>query len=299
MVAIVKSIIFWILAALLAACALSVPAHLRTIDTTVIEHAATTDSSPSELISAAINAAQIGPAQRLLLATEANATNHNAQLDSLLQRNPQFAISGGADRSFEDFLDLVQIDSAKNNAVVPLLLPRSERASLMGTLSESSNANVDALLSIRNIPGLIRLHPASHAAGAPYDAGVLTLALLIEGGHFQTALAQQIGALASQAKLGTPAAVRACEDLVIATLSLGRQLDYRSLANLAAITETPSDWAQMATMFRAQPDRINRLFTALSFTENSSKVFNYLATHSETGNADLDQALTLGPGAIN
>lgn len=299
MLALFKTISFWILAAVLAACALLVPAHLRSVDASVIKQAALEDSAPIDIIEATLNAAQIGPAERLIDATTTDEAPFQTQIDALLARDPQFAISGGADPTFEDFLELVQIDTAKNNAVVPLLLPRSERASLSGSLAESSNANVAALLDIRNLRGLLRLHPADHAAGAPYDSGVLTLALLIEGGHFSPALAQQIGAIATQAKLGTPSAVRGSEDLTIATLSLGRQLDYRSLTNLAAITETPSDWAQMATMFRAQPERINQLYAALRFAESSEKVFNYLAAYSDTNQRDLDQALELGPGALN
>ncbi|MGJ8639653.1 MAG: hypothetical protein ACSHYA_09695 [Opitutaceae bacterium] len=299
MVALLKIIIFWIIAAVFAACALSIPAHLRTVDSVVLEFAGSKAGSPNELVSVALSSAQIGPAERLINATNTSREPFSAQIENLLKSNPQFSISGGADRTFEDFLELVQIDQVANNSVIQLLLPRSERASLIGTLEESSNANVAALIEIRNLRGLLRLHPADHAAGAPYDSGVLTLALLIEGGHFQPALAQQIGALATQADLGTPAAVSACEDLIIATLSLGRQLDYRSLANLAAITETPTDWAQMATMFRAQPDRVDPLYTALRFTESSDTVFNYLASHSDTGSRDLDQSLQLGPGAVD
>jgi hypothetical protein len=299
MVALIKVILFWIFAALFAAGALLVPAHLRTVDTSVLEKAARDESSPDALISVILNAAQVGPAERLIEATRTDRALHQAQIDALLKKDPQFAISGGADPTFEDFLDLVQLDQTKNNAVISLLLPRSERASLSGSLADSSNANVAALLDIRNQRGLLRLHPADHAAGAPYDSGVLTLALLIEGGHFRPELAQQIGSLATQADLGTPAAVRAIEDLMIATLSLGRQLDFRSLANLAAITTTPTEWAQKATLFRAQPDRVNQLYTALRFTQSSQIVFDYLANYSDTGNRDLDQALTLGPGAVN
>lgn len=301
MVPIIKTISLLIVATLLAATAILVPAHVRTVDQSVLELGANAGTSPSEAIAVVLNAAQVGPAQRLIEATQfgpSERSQFQAQIDGLLTKSPQFAISGGADPTFQDFLELTQITEAKNNAVVPLLLPRSERASLSGTLSESSNANVAALLAIRNQSGLLRLHPANHAAGAPYDSGVLTLALLIEGGHFRPDLAQQIGALAAQSALNTPAAIRACEDLVIATLSLGRQLDFRSLANLALITETPSDWAQMATLFRAQPDRISQLYATLRFSKSPEQVFNYLASHSDTGNADIDQALQLGPGAV-
>jgi hypothetical protein len=301
MVPIIKTISFLIVAILLAATAILVPAHVRTVDQSVLQLAASEGDTPAETITVALNAAQVGPAQRLIEATDLSSNERQqfqSRINSLLAKDPQFAISGGADPSFQDFLELTQITKPDNNAVVPLLLPRSERSSLSGALAQSSQANVATLLSIRNQRGLLRLHPADHAAGAPYDAGVLTLALLVEGGHFRPALAQQIGAIATQASLNTPAAVRAVEDLVIATLSLGRQLDYRSLANLADLTKTPADWAQMATLFRAQPDRIDQLYAALRFSESPKQLFNYLAAHPDTGNADLDQALSLGPAAL-
>lgn len=299
MVAFIKIILFWTIAVFFAAGALLVPAYLKTVDTSVLELASSYQTSSAGIIVANLNAAQVGPAERLIAATRSDRSSYQSQIEALLEKDPLFAISGGADRSFEDFLELVQINEVDNNAVISLLLPRSERASLSGSLTDSSNANVAALLDIRNLRGLLRLHPADHAAGAPYDAGVLTLALLIEGGHFRPELAQQIGSLATQAKLGTPAAVRACENLIIATLSLGRHLDYRSLTNLAAITDRPTDWAQMATIFRAQPDRINQLYAVLRFTKSSATVFDYLASLSETANRDIDQALTLGSGAVN
>jgi len=302
MVALTKTTIFLILAVLFAALALLVPAHIRSVDSAVIRLAATQDSSPADKISEALNAAQIGPAEWIISATRPNEPERERfsnNIQNLLANNPQFATSGGADRSFEDFLELVQNQPAKRKAVVPLLLPRSERASLSGMLANSSNANVAALLDARNLRGLLRLHPANHAAGAPFDSGVLTLATLVEGGHFRPALAQQIGAIATQATLGTPTAVRSMENLVIATLSLGRQLDYLSLTTLAKITQQPADWNQMGTLFRAQPNRVAQLYTALYFSENTESLFNYLANHPETGNEDLDFALQHGPAAVS
>jgi hypothetical protein len=304
MVALFKTITLLLLAALLATVALLVPAHLRSVDPAVVELAGTRETSSEDKIWEDLNAAFVGPAgiitQATQLPTPTRATIQ-ARINELLIRDPKLSISGGPDRNFEDFLELIQESGTatrQSPAIVSLLLPRSERASLSGALAESSNANVAAFLSIRNLPGLLRLHPADHAAGAPRDAGILTLALLIEGGHFQPGLAQKIGTLATQAKAQNPAAVRSVEDLVIATLSLGRQLDFRSLASLAKMTETPIDWAQMAALFRAQPERIPQLYTALRFSKNPDALHTYLATHPDTAEADLDFALCHGPGAV-
>ena len=297
MVALFKTIILLIIATLLAMVALLVPAQIRSIDASVVELAAANDSSVEDKIWEEVNAAYVGPAQRFATATHHESTAQQTRIQHLLDQNPDFAISGGPDRDFEDLLQR-SATQRRSSAVVPQLLPRAERATLSEMLASSSNRNVAALLSIRDLNGLTRLHPANHAAGAPYDSGVLTLALLIEGGHFQPSLSQQIGNLATLAAANNPEATIACEDMVIGTLSLGRQLDYCSLASLAKFTETLGDWSQMAALFRAQPDRIDPLYTALRFSEAPDVLYTYLAEHAETGNHDLDFALRHGPGAV-
>ncbi len=303
MLAILKTIAILAVGLLLAVAALLIPAHLRSIDLAVIELCHEEGKAVDGILTETIRSSHIGSALRVLEAADlepVKAQTYKAQIQTLIAQRPSLLASGGSDSILEDFLELVQFTPSKDIETLPLLpqlLPRSERASLSGMLAKSSNANVRALLGARDLPGLTRLHPASHAAGAPYDAGLLTLALLIEGGHFNPNLAQQIGEKAAQASLGSPTAVLALEDFAIATLSLGRQLDHRSLADLASIAESLTDWGQMATLFRAQPDRIDALYTALRFEGAPAPVFDYLATYSETGNDDLDTALKNGVGA--
>lgn len=305
MLATIKIIAFLGIALLFAAAALLIPAHLRSIDLAVIEANSQNDQAVDAVLNEMIRSAHTGPALRILEASRVAPARADAYLEeirALTQQRPSLRASGGPDRILEDFLALVQSDfdqEIKPRALLPQLLPRSERASLSGMLANSSNANVAALLDARDLPGLIRLHPASHAAGAPFDAGILTLALLVEGGHFSPALAKQIGQTATQASLGTRPAIQAMEDFAIATLSLGRHLDHRSLADLAGIAESLADWGQMATLFRAQPDRIDALYAALRFEGAPAPVFDYLANYPKTGNTDLDAALANGPAATN
>lgn len=298
MVALLKTLTLLIIAAALAMTALLVPAHIRSVDPSVIELAGANGSSVEEKIWEEINAAYIGPAQRIATATGSETPAQTKRIQQLIEKHPNYTSSGGPDREFEDLLRRSPTQR-RSLTVIPQLLPRAERALVSEILASSSNRNVASLLQIRDLAGLSRLHPASHAAGAPYDSGVLTLALLIEGGHFQPSLAQQIGNLATLAAANNAEATIACEDLVIGTLSLGRQLDYSSLVSLAEFTETLGDWSQMAALFRAQPDRLAELYTALRFSKAPDALYTYLAEQTETDNQDLDFALHNGPGAVS
>lgn len=300
----IKTLILLLLAAALAVIGLLFPAHLRTVDSSVLQWSGEQGRSSADKAREVLSAAHIGPAQRIAAASDLDEpTRHELQqrVNILLARNGQYHISGGPAPYFEAFLQSAHptgLERDTPNAVLSLLLPRSERRLLVETLSESSNANIASLLSTRNLRGLIRLHPADHAAGAPYDAGVLSLALLIQGNYFKPGLAQEIGVMAQEAASGNVSAVGAFEDFTVGTLSLARRLDFRSLASLAEITETPTEWAEMGALFRAQPDRINALYTTLRFSQQPSAVYQYIAEHPESSNQDLDEALGYGPGAV-
>jgi len=300
-VSFLKVIFFLAISAALTLGGLLIPAHLRTVDAVAVEAAGEQALSNTEKITESLNAAHTGPARILAEATGSNA-RFAAQLQQLNNRRPSIQLIGGPDPSFEAFIELLpqtRLNEEASNTVISLLLPRNERLTLVERLGNSSNANIAALLNIRELRGMVKLHPASHPAGAPYDAGLLTIAQLIESGHIDPEWADQIGGLANQAAIGQDEAISAIEALVMATLSMGRQLDFRSLANLAEFTESLGSWADMATLFRARPGEIPLLFTVLHYQEDSQPLFDYLAENPESGLDDLKLALESGPGAVD
>ena len=296
-----KTIILLLLAAVFTLGGLLVPAHLRTVDAVALAAAGAQGISNAAKITASLNAAHIGPAHLLAAATHAPAASQ-AKIAALSDQRPALLLLGGPDAGFEAFVDLLprtRPDGTTSSIpVISLLLPRNDRQTLVEQLSRSSNANVTALLNIRELAGMLKLHPASHAAGAPYDAGLLTIAQLIDSGHLAIARADQIGGLGNQAALGDAAAIAAIEELVMATLSMGRQLDFRSLANLAAFNDSLSDWNAMATLFRSRPENIPLLFAVLHYQQAVQPLFTYLAAHPDSGLADLEEALSHGPRAL-
>ena len=303
MAALLKTISLLLIAAIIAAGAALVPVHIRSVDQAVIEWLGLNGQSAGSKVWEVLNAAQVGPAQHLIAATEQQESTlieMSQRTDQLLNDQPNYRITGGPAPVFESFLRNAHPDGMPPetpNAVLSMLLPRSERALLSKELEQSSNANVAALLATRNLRGLVQLHPADHAAGAPYDAGVLTLALLVEGDYFDPALSQQLGVLASEATRGNLSAISAYERFAVATLSLGRRLDFRSLASLGEITSSLDDWAQMAELFRTRPSSISQLYSVLRFSREVAPVYNYVAAQPETASAVLALALRNGPDA--
>lgn len=296
-----KTIILLAIMAALTLTGLLVPAHLRTVDSDALKVAGDQGLSNASKISESLDAAHTGPAQILAEAT-ASTEQFSEKINELKASRPSLALIGGPDPSLEAFIELLpqtRLEAQTVTPVISLLLPRNQRLSIVEQLTASSNANIAALLSIRELKGMIQLHPASHAAGAPYDAGILTIAQLIESGHIDTAWAGQIGDLANQADIGNKQAIAAIETLVMATLSLGRQLDFRSLADLAEFNESLRSWTDMATLFRAMPDKIPTLYAILHYGESVQSLFDYLSEHSESGIQDLELALSNGPGAVN
>jgi hypothetical protein len=287
---------------MLALAGLMIPAHLRSVDHAVLRAAADHEESTAERIGESLKAAHIGPAARIIEATRSESAEYTQIIERLKQSNPRLRLGGGPDRSFEGFLQLASSSRlGKNDSVPPIisiLLPRNQRLAMLQHLRDSSDANVASLLRAREIEGLEKLHPAQHAAGAPYDAAILTLALLIDGSHFDPAFGSRIGEIATLAATGESQAVRSIEALAMATLSLGRQLDLRSLANLASFTDTIPSWAEMATLFRARPDDISKLYAILYFEEDGRRLFDYISEHSEQGMTDLASTLQIGPGSV-
>ncbi len=296
-----KVIFFLAVSAALTLGGLLVPVHLRTVDAVAVEAAGKAGASNAEKIKENLNAAHTGPARILARAT-GNSGEFESEIDQINERRPAIALIGGPDPGFEAFIDLLpkgRLAEKPSHPVISLLLPRNQRLTLVERLSDSSNANIAALLNIRDLPGMVKLHPASHPAGAPYDAGLLTLAQLIESDHIDTTWANQIGGLANQAAIGVDEAISAVESLVMATLSLGRQLDFRSIANLAEFNDSLGGWADMATLFRARPNEIPLLYATLYYQETAEPLFDYLANYPEIGIDDVRLALSHGPNAVD
>ena len=308
MAALLKTVVLLALAAALAGAGVLVPAHLGSVDRAVIRHLGEQGGAVGAKLAEAADAAHTGPLHRLTEAmapTAATVEKYRGRIRQIHERRPFYRLTGGPAPRFIDYLRRTDASvpeaAAPGEAIapppVPRLLSRNNRRALADMLAGSGNASVEQLLAVREIDGLVRLHPADDPAGGPYDASILLLALLTEGEHFRPGSAQAIAATARAADRGDESALASLERTAIATLSLGRRLDYRSLANLAAIADTPSDWVRMGGRLRARPEAIHTAYVVLRFSGSPAGVDRYWAEHPGSAEADLRFALREGPAA--
>ena len=135
-----------------------------------------------------------------------------------------------------------------------------------------------------------------HTRRVPYEAGVLTIALLIEGEHFSPSLSSEIGAIARRALDGES---EDFEAFTIATLSLAQRLHFRSLANLAKLPTSLSDWSDIATMFRALSRSHSATLCSPDDGRSSKRLFTFLSNQPITGVDDVSYALSFGSGGLD
>lgn len=292
---------------LLAGIACLIPAQLASVDRAVIAQAGVLGPSNEAQLETALRLRQVGLARRLNRATQSNQGDFSSLIEHIRVKEPLLYAAGAPDPFYAQFLaslpygmavEARTLSQVFEPTLLRQVLPRQGRTALLDRLRRSNFPTVHSLLELRTVNGLQRLYPADHAAGAPYEAGLLLLASLLEGGHFKENVQVSIATVALAAVSQQRDAVRQLEAWVSANLSLATQLDYGSLLSLARLVDSMEDWLAMAALFRVQEKEANQIYAALIYTQAPASVAEYLNKHPDSAIADLEYALHLGPGAV-
>ena len=178
------------------------------------------------------------------------------------------------------------------------VLPPHGRDMLFDMLRKSHTNDVHKLLALRNLNGLQRLYPADHPAGAPYEAGLLLIAALLEGKHFSPNMSQTIASLAVQVEGRNAESIARFEALISATLSMMRQLDFGSISQLAIKSGSLEDWLFMGELFLEQANHAEAMYTALVYIQKPRELAAYYGQQKESFIADVNDSLKYGAGAV-
>jgi hypothetical protein len=257
-------------------CGLGVPAHLRAVDTRVLEQAGRKTPTLIEAGLALVKGKNPGPAQLLLAAAEAANVPGQDKLrravDNLVKRTP-------APEPFTDFI--IQTDN---------------RETALAQLGASSNPAVQELLQTRALTNTAVFSPSPSAAGQAFDATIAMCGRLVESGHLSSGLSGTLARLAAEANRSGGDS-QPLEQALLDFLSLGRRFDR---AQLEVFVKNVGDAGTLHTLADAarQDGDLPVLFAAVEMSGQPANVARYLSTFSETGLQDIRAALRFGAGGV-
>ncbi|MCW5552560.1 MAG: hypothetical protein KIS67_10445 [Verrucomicrobiae bacterium] len=296
---------FLIGSAVLLGCALLVPAHFRAVDAAVIESVGRgKPGAPAptlvEEVLALLSTEKLGPARMLWRAAQAESVPQNEQLGVVIARyareNPTLVALGGA-APILDKVDLGQaVAAAAPVPIVDLLTRRAAREAALKLLQGTRRPGVQQMLFNRNLTNTVHFPSAATSAGQALEAAILTAALLNQGDYFSPAFRDAIDWLALRANKGDDSS--SLELVYLDLLSLGRRLDWVSLAELMRQIEDFATLRELAEAMRVNEESAVNIYSAALLSGRPASVAKYLARFPETGLNDLNFALRCGPRAV-
>lgn len=295
---------FLICSAVLLGCALLVPAHFRAVDASVIESVGRGKpgaAAPTlvEEVLMLLSTEKLGPARLLWRAAQAESVPHSEQLGVVITRyateNPSLVALGGA-APILDKVDLGQTGAVTPLPIIDLLTRRTARQEALRMLQATRRPGVHQMLLNRNLTNTVHFPSAASSAGQALEAAILTAALLNQGDYFRPAFRDAIDWLAMRANKGDDSS--SLELVYLDLLSLGRRLDWVSLAELMKQIEDFATLRELAEAMRVNEESAANIYSAALLSGRPAEVAKYLARFPETGLNDLNFALRSGPRAV-
>jgi hypothetical protein len=295
-----------IVGAVLLSCALLVPVHFRAVDAAVVERAGRGDpgAAAPTLIEDGLtflSTEKLGPARMLWRAAESESVPHSELLGAGIARysrdNPLLVAMGGAS------LILEKVNLGPSNAAAPLpiidvLIRRSAREEALRVLQGTRRPGVRQMLLNRSLTNTVRFPAAATAAGQAIEATIITAALLNQGDYFNPSFRDAFEWLSLRANKGDGSGSLELELVYLDLLSLGRRLDWVSLAEVVRQVEDFATLRELAEAMRAHEEYTVTIYSAALLSGRPRAVAKYLTRFPETGVNDLNFALRHGRGAV-
>src|SRR5262245_2042528 len=172
---------------------LLVPAHLRAVDSSVIEQAGRDTPSFTERGLALVGEKKLGAAQLYVQAAQARGFPGREQLsgavDELAAQHPDLIVLGHDEPGLKILFGTARVSTNSRAAPFTDFVVRQEnRQRAIGLLSASANPVVQELLRFRAITNTAIFSPSPSASGQALDAAVSVCGLLLERGQLTTGL---------------------------------------------------------------------------------------------------------------
>lgn len=287
--------------ALLLVMAWLLPAHWKSLAPSVIKSAGRGTSTLESLGQAAVVAEKPGPAQLILASAQSlndpQAAKLAAALADLTARKPELVARGGHDRFLDSILKPAAASAKPASVpVVEMFLPEPVRESLRQHLGHSTSPGARAILQTTTLTGTTRFVPATWPGGQPFDAVILMLGCLYEGGHLMPSLEQELKTIADKAS--QPRTSDEWERTSLDWLALGMRLNWTQLAELLRFVPDLKTVAALARIAKDDAERFPLVYSASLMSQSPDGVTKYLARFGQPGMESLATAVTAGESAV-
>jgi hypothetical protein len=284
----------------LVVCGLLVPAHLRAVDTVVLEQAG--ERTPGFLQTGLelVRARHLGSAQLLLSVAERESIAGRGELRGAVQKlaegEPSLRFWGSPEPRLDYFL---KIGRSTTNGFEPFssyLVRQDNRRQALDYLQKSPTPIAQELLRTRELTNTVIFSPSGSSAGQAFDAAVALCGLLAVQGELGTGLSNSVLTLATQANHG--GSTRPYELVLLDIMSLGQRLNWGQLGAFLSHVHDTETLRLLSTLVRKDESSLPVLFSAVNLSERPAAVIAYLTEFSQTGLRDLRDSLRYGASGV-
>ncbi len=277
--------------------ACSIPAYFTAVDKYVVSASGENGKSFRDIALLSLDSANVSSAM-ILARCMHSPDDIEKTVKKLLEENPIWRTSGGDAPFFEAFCASLDLPKADFIPVFEILASRENRKNLADFLSQSKSALVRKILALRSL-NTTMLPPAYSSAGAPFEASLMTLALLAQSGDLNSTFLFDLNVMVSSIK--DQRVQEDFEKCIIGTLALAKNLDYSALSALFGVFKSPLDVYSFAEIYASQKDAFFRgcAYSAALVSGKPNECVQFLKNGDLRRWGNLSYALEFGDGAVN
>lgn len=283
---------------LLLACGLLVPAHLRAVDSRVIQIAAVHTPTFVEKGLALVDEKKLGAAELLSDAAQQQLIPEREKLrlavTNLAKESPALAIWGRVSPRLETFV-ASSLNSPHSEPFTDVAIRSENREKLLEYLAASSIPALQQMLQFRTATNTTIFPPSQSSAGQALDAALSITGLLLQRGHLNVAMSNAVFSSALEANRGSS---QVFEQALMDMMSLGQRFNWGQLVEFVSQIRDFETLHYQAAQVRKAGRQLPVLFAAVELSDEPAAVANYLMLFSETGLDDLGASLQFGTAGV-